>query len=105
MKTIAIKRPRRPHVFRTRLTQDMCHGDHICAACMEGFAAEAEYNRPGHVWTIIDGKVVYQEDAIAGSVLGRPLNSNEGAIHKDGNPLNNTRANIEIVTISDMESK
>lgn len=101
MKTIAIKRPRRPHVFRTRLTADVCHGDHICSACMEGFAAEAEYNRPGHAWTIIAGKIVYQEDVVAASMLGRLLNSNEGVIHKDGNPLNNNRANIEIVTIPD----
>ena len=71
--------------------------DDTCAG-----AELAESERLGHVWTVVEGKVVFMEDAIAESILGRPLNYKEAAIHKDQNPLNNTRANIEIVTIPDM---
>jgi hypothetical protein len=69
---------------------------------MESYAAEAEYNRPGHVWTVIDRKVVYLEDQVAASMLGRPLNPNEVVIHKNGDPLINTRENLEIMMIPDM---
>ena len=33
-----------------------------------------------------------------------PLTENEAAIHRDNNPLNNTRTNIEVVTIPEMET-
>jgi hypothetical protein len=59
---------------------------------MAEFAEQAESERPGHVWTVVEGKVVFMEDTIAQSILGRPLNEKEAAIHKDQNPLNNTRA-------------
>lgn len=98
------KRPRRFHKFvpYVSMQEDFCHGDHVCEACMESFAAEAEHNRPGHVWALDDGHVIYLEDKIAESMLGRPLNSSEVAVHKDGDFTNNTRANIEIVTIPDL---
>jgi hypothetical protein len=69
---------------------------------MAEFAEQAESQRPGHVWTVVEGKVVFMEDAVAESMLGRPLEKNEAAIHRDNNPLNNTRANIEVVTIPEM---
>jgi hypothetical protein len=84
------------------MQEDFCHGDHVCEACMEAYAAEAEYNRPGHVWTVIEGKVAYLEDQVAASMLGRPLNPNETVVHRDSDPKNNQRANIEIVVIPDM---
>ena len=102
------KRPRqKPHKFEAIVSKmnDVCHDDHICADCMAGYAAEAEYNRPGHAWAVQDGKVIYLEDKISESILGRPLNIREVAVHKNGNVLDNRRDNIEIVIIPDMDAK
>ena len=99
------KRPRpKMHKFHPYLSHmnDVCHEDHICNACMEAYAAEAEFNRPGHAWAVQEGKVIYLEDKIAESMLGRPIQSNEMAVHKNGNLLDNRRENIEIITIPDM---
>jgi hypothetical protein len=98
------KRPK-AHKFQAIVSQmnDVCHHDHICNDCMESYAAEAESNRPGHVWSVIDGKVAYMEDMIAESMLGRPLLPNEGVVHKDSDPLNNRRENLAIVVIADPE--
>ena len=102
---IPIKRPRRPRVWRPYLSaQDSCHGDHVCEACMECFAAEAEHTRPGHLWTVVDGKIVFMEDQVAASMLGRPLLPTEAVVHKNGDPLINTRENLEIVTMPEMGS-
>jgi hypothetical protein len=72
---------------------------------MACFAAEAEYNRPGHVWSVENHEVIYMEDKIAEEMLGRPLNPNESVVHRDSNPKNNSRDNLEIVTLPDMETK
>lgn len=101
------KRPRpKAHKFYpilSRSHEDCEHCD-LCNECMVELSEQAENERPGHVWTVVEGKVVFMEDAIAQSILGRPLNEKEAAIHKDQNPLNNTRANIEIVTIPDLSA-
>jgi hypothetical protein len=74
-----------------------------CDACLSEFQNQVDSERPGHVWTILKGKVAYIEDCIAESMLGRPLNPDEVVVHKDGNPFHNDRANLEIVKIPDME--
>ena len=61
------KRPRpKMHKFHPYVSHmnDVCHDDHICNACMEAYAAEAEHNRPGHAWRVEDSKIVYMEDEI-----------------------------------------
>jgi hypothetical protein len=101
------KRPRRTHKFTPilaiRAMQDYCHGDHICDDCMAGYAADAEHNRPGHAWTVENGKVVFLEDKIAESMLGRPLLPTEMVVHKNGDPLLNTHENLEIITMPKAE--
>jgi hypothetical protein len=72
----------------------------VCDECMANFVAQVEYERPGHTWTVIEGKLVYMEDLVATSMLGRPLTPNEQVVHKDSNPSNNNRANLEIVKIN-----
>ena len=102
---IRIRRPRRPRVWRPYLSaanQSCGNCGEFCQDCMANFAAEAEYERPGHVWTVIDGKIVFMEDQVAASMLGRPLLPTEAVIHKNGDPFINTRENLEIVTIPEM---
>jgi|ERR1700677_3981451 len=108
MISIPVKRRRRPYpVWRpyvSSMNRECGHGE-FCSECIANFAAEAEHERPGHVWTVYEGKVVFMEDKIAESMLGRSLSADEVVIHKDGNVLNNERANLEIVTLPDLESK
>jgi hypothetical protein len=102
------KRPRpKMHKFHPYVSHmnDVCHDDHICNACMEAYAAEAEYNRPGHAWRVEDGKIVYVEDEIMAHHLGRPLKPTEGVMHKNGNTLDNRFDNLELVTLPDMEAQ
>lgn len=100
------KRPRRFHKFIPYLSLENDCGDcNICSECMANYAEQAENERPGHAWAIEDGKVIFIEDKIAESMLGRPLNANEVVVHKDSDPFHNTRANLEIVTIPDMGDK
>lgn len=101
------KRPRpKLHKFEAIVSKmnDVCHDDHICADCMAGYAVEAEYNRPGHAWTVKDGKVVYMEDEILAHQLGRELKPTEGVLHKDGDVLNNRLSNLQVINIDDLET-
>lgn len=102
---IRIRRPRKPRVFRPYLSANNrgCGNcGEFCQECMENFAAEAEYERPGHIWALDGSKIIYLEDCVAQSMLGRPLLPNETVIHKDNNPANNDRANLEIVTLPEL---
>lgn len=100
------KRPRpKMHKFHPYVSHmnDVYHDDHICNACMESYAAEAEHNRPGHAWRVEDSKIVYMEDEIVAHHLGRKLLPTEGVLHKDGNVLNNKLDNLEVVNIKNLE--
>ena len=102
------KRPRpKMHKFHPYVSHmnDVCHDDHICNDCMESFAAEAEYNRPDHVWAVDDGKIRYMEDDIYEHHLGRKLRPTESIVHRDGNPKNNTLENLELITIDTLETE
>jgi hypothetical protein len=70
---------------------------------MACYAAEAEHNRPGHVWAVDDGKVIYLEDVVVEHHLGRKLTTKEGVLHKDGDVLNNKLENLEVVNIENLE--
>lgn len=103
------KRPR-PKVrkFQPIVSQmnDVCDDcNHICDACMEAYAAEAEYNRPGHLWHVEGGKILYMEDAVYEHHLGRKLRPTESIIHRNGDPKDNILDNLELVIIPDMETK
>ncbi len=99
------KRPRRFYKFHPYVSHmnDVCHGDHICNACMEAYAAEAEHNRPGHAWRVEEGKIVYMEDEIFEAHTGRKLKPTEGILHKNGNCLDNRFSNLEVVNIENLE--
>jgi hypothetical protein len=100
------KRPRRFHKFiPVLLMQDVCDGSHICAECMENLAAEAEYYRPGHVWAVENGKLVYMEDKIIEHHLGRKLKENEVVVIKNDNPEDCRLENLEVVEILDLDTK
>ena len=98
------KRPRpKMHKFRaivTEMNSDVCDDcGHICNACMEAYAAEAEYNRPGHIWRVEDGKLHYAEDDVMEKHLGRPLAPNEAVLHKNKHVMDNRLDNLELITI------
>ena len=103
------KRPRpKMHKFQpivSQMNKDVCDDCHICNACLESFAAEAEYNRPGHAWAVDDGKVIYLEDVVVEHHLGRKLTTKEGVLHKDGNVLNNKLENLEVINIENLENE
>lgn len=77
--------------------------DLYCDDCMEKFQTQVNAERPGHVWTVIDGNVVYMEDVIVEKSLGRKLTKHETVVHKNGNVLDNRQENLEVVTIEDIE--
>jgi len=102
------KRPRpKPHKFYPILSRS--HGDcehcDYCNDCMEKFAAQAENERPSHVWRVDDGKIIYMEDDLMEHRLGRKLKPNETVIHKNGNAKDNRDANLALVTIDNLESE
>jgi hypothetical protein len=103
------KRPRqKPHKFEAIVSKmnDVCDDcGHICQACMEAYAAEAEYNRPGHVWAVAEGKVIYLEDKVIESRLGRPLKATEGVLHRNGDVHDNCFENLEVVNIDNLETE
>jgi hypothetical protein len=74
-----------------------------CDGCMAHYQKIVDRDRPGHVWTVIDGKIVYMEDAIMEGVLGRKLKYEEQVIHKNGDLFDNRRDNLEIVTVARLE--
>ncbi len=97
------KRPRKFHKFVPILSLENDCGDcDVCSECVDNYAAQAEHDRPGHVWAVDNGHLVYLEDTIAESILGRPLKDTEMVIHKNDDPLDNRRENIEVVEIPDM---
>ena len=94
------KRARKFHKFQPILSRS--NGCGTCDACMEQMQAQVDRDRPGHVWAVRDGRIVYLEDKVAEAMLARPLNDHEVAVHKNGNPLDNRSENIEIVVIPDL---
>lgn len=72
--------------------------------CMAAFQAQVDRDRPGHVWAVIEGKVVYLEDKIMEGILGRELKSTEAVVHKNGDLFDNRRENLELISIEGMES-
>jgi hypothetical protein len=77
--------------------------DMYCEDCVKEFCEKAERDRPGHVWTVDEGKIIYLEDKVVEMGLGRPLAPNESVIHRDDNPLNNRRENLELIVIESLE--
>lgn len=58
----------------------------------------------GHVYRYDDnGNLIFMEDAIMEMRLGRKLTDNEEVVHKNGNPLDNRDANLELVVIRSLE--
>ena len=99
-----IKRPRKPRVFRPFLSASgPCQHHKYCDSCMSEFADEAETNRPGHVWAVEDGKIIYLEDVVVEHRMGRKLKATESVIHKNGNLHDNRSENLEVVTLPEME--
>lgn len=70
-----------------------------CDACMEAFQAQVDNERPGHVWTIQNGRVVYMEDMVAEIHLGRKLTENEVVIHRNQDAFDNRWGNLEVVNL------
>ena len=102
------KRPRpKPHKFYPVLSRSRHECDHcdVCNECMAEFQAQVDRDRPGHVWTVVHGNLVYMEDMIAETMLGRPLLPTETVIHKDLNVKNNSRDNLDIITLPNLEVK
>jgi hypothetical protein len=72
---------------------------------MESFAADADYKRPGHVWSVEDGEIVFLEDVVVEHHLGRKLKESETVIHRNGDPKDNRFENLEVVEIPDFGAK
>jgi hypothetical protein len=100
------KRPRpKQHKFYPFVSRshDGCEHSEYCNDCMDGFAEQAERDRPGHIWAVDKGKVIYLEDVVACHHLGRELKPTETVIHKNADPKDNRFENLEVITIPDME--
>jgi hypothetical protein len=100
---IARKRPRKPHVFRPILSdrRNSCEIGEYCQTCMEEFSMQAERDRPGHVWAVDKGRVIFLEDVVYEHHLGRPLRSTESIVHRDGDFKNNALSNLELVIFTE----
>jgi hypothetical protein len=105
MITLKMRRPRRQHVLRLWTSAPDYHDCSVCNTCMDKFAEIVENERPGHVWSVQDGEIVYLEDVVMERKLGRKLKPTEGIVHKDGNLMNNTSNNLEIVTLENLETE
>jgi hypothetical protein len=102
MVRIKMRRPRRPRVLNLSSHADHCD---VCIDCQRAMAEDAEHDRPGHVFSIQHGKIVYLEDAIIETRLGRKLKPTETVLHKDGDPKNNVPENLELVSIETLETE
>lgn len=102
MLTIKMRRPRRTRMWRPYLSQNPPACGH-CDACMRDFAEQAERDRPGHIWAIEGGKIIYLEDIVVEKRLGRRLNPTESVVHRNGNFHDNRDENLEVVTIKALE--
>ena len=100
---IAIKRPRRPRVFRPFLSASgPCQHNEICDSCMAAYDEQVSNERPGHVWAVDEGKVIYLEDVVFEANLGRKLKPTESIVHKNGNLKDNRLENLEVIEIPEM---
>ncbi len=98
------KRPRRFHKFTPILaSHNQC--SEYCDECMANFAAQAEYERPGHLWRVEKGELHFKEDDLMENHLGRNLKPNEIVIIKNDDPEDCRIENLEVVEIPDMEGK
>jgi len=101
---IAIKRPRKPRVFRPFLSASgPCQHHEICDSCMAACQAQVDSERPNHVWRVENGRVVYKEDDVMEDFLGRKLKPTESVIHKNGVFHDCRLQNLEVVTLPEME--
>ena len=73
-----------------------------CSECMAEFEAQAERERPGHVWAVDKGKVIFLEDVVVEHRLGRKLMENEAVVHRNSNVLDNRDDNLEVVRIPNL---
>jgi len=100
------KKPRKFHKFVPILSQrGHCEHSEYCDACMEGFQAQVDSERPNHIWRVEDGVVHYQEDDVMEKHLGRKLRKNEMVIHKNGVFHDCRIENLEVVEIPDFDGK
>ena len=100
---IAIKRPRKPRVFRPFLSDSgPCQHNEICDSCMAAYDEQVSNERPGHVWAVDEGKVIYLEDVVFEAHLGRKLKPTESIVHKNGNLKDNRLENLEVIEIPEM---
>ena len=103
---IAIKRPRRPRVFRPFLSASgPCQHNEICDSCMAAYDEQVSNERPGHWWRVEDGKLFYKEDEAMESHLGRKLKPNETVIIKNDDPNDCRIENLELITIDTLETE
>ena len=98
-----MRRPSRPQsnrrILRRAVRIRIPVEPEYCDACMEAFQAQVDNERPGHLWAICDGRVVYMEDVVAERHLGRNLSEDEVVVHRNGNPLDNRFGNLEVVNL------
>lgn len=97
------KVPRRFHHFQPFLSQRNSQPCGECLGCLARMQEQVDNERPGHVWSAVDGEVVYEEDVVACGMLSRPLGDNEIVVHRDGNPKHNNPENLKVVTIDKLE--
>jgi HNH endonuclease len=100
------KRPRSKHKFQPILSRmSACEPNMYCDSCMKEFEDQVESERPGHVWAVKDGKVVYMEDMVVEHHLGRPLLPTEAVLHRNGNLFDNRFENLEVITIEKLDTE
>ena len=58
------KRPRKVHKFEPILSRMGHCENEVCDECMAAMQRQVDNDRPGHVWAVEDGKIIYMEDEI-----------------------------------------
>lgn len=91
----------RPIVSRMHQEHNECC--EICNSCMGRFAEQAENERPGHAWAVVEGNLVFMEDMIVEKRLGRKLEKTETVVHRNGDALDNRDENLEVVKIERLQ--